>query len=108
MNDIELEFKILKLFSKSPNFSQRKLALKLGISLGKANYVIKALTKLGILKLENFKRSDNKLGYLYIITPKGMARKTEVAKIFFRQKTEEYFIVRKELKILKKELNERN
>ena len=61
MKDIELEFYVLKLISESPNISQRQLASELGISLGKTNYLVRALIDVGSIKLKNFRRSDNKL-----------------------------------------------
>ena len=106
MNDIELEFQALKLFAKSPKLSQRKLASDLGVSLGKVNYIVKALINVGTVKLENFRRSDNKLGYMYIITPKGIRRKAEITRLFFIQKKEEYNKLRIEIDRLRIELNE--
>jgi len=106
MDNDELEFKTLKIFEKSPKLSQRKLASDLGVSLGKANYIVKALINIGAVKLENFRRSDNKLGYMYTITPKGIRRKAEVTRLFFIQKTREYNELRIEIDRLKVELNE--
>ncbi len=104
MKDIELEFYVLKLISESPNISQRELASELGISLGKTNYLVRALIDLGSIKLKNFRRSDNKLSYLYLITPEGIRRKATVLRLFFEQKTLEYNNLKLELEKLDSDL----
>lgn len=65
----EYRYKILKLVEEKPEISQRELAEALGISLGKVNYCLKALIKVGILKASNFKNCNNKLAYMYLLTP---------------------------------------
>ena len=84
--------------------TQRQVADELGVSLGKTNYVIKALIDKGWLKLNNFKRSDNKLGYIYLLTPKGATEKTILAQKFLRRKSEEYNRLKEEIEKLKKEI----
>ena len=68
MNNKELEYRVLKILEKRPHLTQRQLSQELGISLGKTHYLIKALISVGWIKLENFKRSGNKLG-TYIYSP---------------------------------------
>ncbi|MDG1164491.1 MAG: MarR family EPS-associated transcriptional regulator, partial [Porticoccaceae bacterium] len=75
MTPEEIEFRALKLLEQNPHFTQRELASELGLSLGKTHYVIKALVDVGWLKLDNFRRSDNKLGYAYLLTPQGVLEK---------------------------------
>ena len=70
--------------------SQRQLADSLGVSLGAANYCMKALVEKGWVKLENFQKNRNKLGYLYLLTPKGITAKTQLTASFLRRKLIEY------------------
>ena len=81
---------LLHLIEKNPNISQRALAKKSGLSLGKVNYCIKALVKIGYIKINNFKNSDSKLNYVYLLTPSGIINKTIITKKFLRQKQQEY------------------
>ncbi len=84
--------------------TQRQLSKELGLSLGRTNYVIHALIDKGWMKLSNFKRSDNKLGYLYLLTPEGVTEKSILAQNFFNRKSEEYNRLKEEIEILKNEL----
>ena len=88
---------ILREIEKSPNISQRNLALELGVSLGKVNYCLKALQKKGLIKFNNFKKSKNKIKYLYFITPQGMTLKTKLTINFMKRKMKEYDELKKEL-----------
>ena len=84
--------------------TQRQMAEELGLSLGKTNYIVRALVDKGWLKLTNFKRSDNKLGYIYLLTPEGLAEKAILAQNFLKRKSEEYNKLKIEIEILKNEL----
>jgi EPS-associated MarR family transcriptional regulator len=84
--------------------TQRQLSKELGLSLGRTNYVIHALIDKGWMKLSNFKRSDNKLGYLYLLTPEGMTEKSVLAQNFLNRKLKEYSRLKEEIEILKNEL----
>lgn len=86
----EDELELLHLIQENPNTSQRKLAGKTGMSIGKINYCIKALLDVGFIKIDNFKKSNNKFGYSYILTPKGIYEKTIITKRFISKKQEEY------------------
>ncbi len=86
--------------------SQRKLSKKLNISLGMINYLIKELTKKGLVKVENFKKSKNKLSYRYLLTPKGVEEKLKLTYYFLKRKMEEYERLQREIEDLKKELKE--
>ena len=103
MNKLDTEYKILKIFENNPNATQRQIARDLNVSLGKTNYIIRALIDRGWIKLSNFKRSDNKLGYIYLLTPKGIAEKSMLSQKFLRRKSEEYNRLKKEIEMLKKE-----
>ena len=80
------------------------MAKELGLSLGKTNYIVRALVDKGWVKLSNFKRSDNKLGYIYLLTPEGVSEKTVLAQNFLKRKSEEYNKLKKEIEMLKNEL----
>jgi len=74
--------------------------------LGAANYCLKALVEKGWVKLENFQNNPNKLGYLYLLTPMGMAAKTTLTGRFLRRKLAEYEAVKAEIEQLKSELGQ--
>ena len=90
------EFEILRKINSNPKISQRILASKLGISLGKLNYCLKALKQKGLIKLSNFKKNKNKMNYVYILTPKGVSHKTKLTIKFMKQKLKEYEDLQKE------------
>ena len=104
MHRTDTEYTILKILEDNPKMTQRQVAKEMGLSLGKTNYIIRALVAKGWVKLSNFKRSDNKLGYIYLLTPEGMAKKTILAENFLRRKSEEYNRLQKEIEMLKQEL----
>lgn len=94
---------VIRLIDASPRLSQRKVASSLGMSLGKANYCIRALIEKGFVKAENYRSSSNKLSYLYVLTPSGIAAKTELAKYFLARKVREYEALRLEIEQLRRE-----
>lgn len=102
----ELELRTLKLLEHNPHLTQRELAAELGISLGKTHYVIKALVDIGWIKLANFRRSDNKLGYAYLMTPQGLLEKAAITKRFLLRKQNEYRQLRGEIELLQLEVGE--
>jgi len=73
----EAHLRILKIVSEEPDISQRRLAMRLGVSLGKTNFLIKSLLEKGLIKAGNFKRAENKLEYLYLLTPKGIGERCD-------------------------------
>lgn len=98
--------KILKELSKDKTLSQRDLSKRLGLSLGKVNYVLNALIDKGLVKVESFKNSKNKLAYMYILTPKGISKKMELTYLFLNRKIHEYDTIRREIEELKKDIEE--
>jgi len=98
MNDNQDHFNILRKIDSNPRSTQRELAHKLGISLGKLNYCLKSLKYKGLVKIENFKRSPNKLNYFYVLTPKGISAKTKLTINFMKRKMKEYDELKSELK----------
>ena len=104
MSKQELEYKVLRWLEKNPNITQRQLAKELGVSLGKTHYLISSLIKVGWVKLDNFKRSDNKMGYMYLLTPKGLNEKAKITKTFLVRKENEYQQLKHEIEQLKSEV----
>lgn len=93
----EVRYRILKLLETNPALSQREVARELGMSLGRANYCLRALIGKGWVKVANFKNSRNKSAYMYLLTPRGMERKAEVTVRFLQRKTREYQELRAEI-----------
>ena len=91
------EFNILRKIKSKPNSSQRQMANELGFSLGKLNYCLKALKEKGLVKIKNFKKNTNKIGYMYILTPKGISIKTKITLNFMKRKMKEYDELKKEI-----------
>ena len=89
---------ILRPIKYSRTLPPRELATKLGFSLGKLNYCLKELQKKGLIKISNFEKNQNKLRYLYILTPKGMTQKTRLTIRFMKLKMKEYDELKKDLK----------
>jgi EPS-associated MarR family transcriptional regulator len=96
--------RILRLIEELPETSQRELARKLGVSLGKTHYLLKALLQKGLVKVNNFRRSDNKRAYAYFLTPRGFAAKLDLTKAFLCHKEAEYQALTEEIALLRHEL----
>ena len=88
---------LLRKISKKPKVSQRMLADELGFSLGKLNYCLNALKKKGLIKIKNFKNNKNKINYIYLLTPKGITKKSLLTVNFMKRKMKEYEELKKEL-----------
>ena len=91
------ELNLLRKLNLNPENSQRELADKLGFSLGKLNYCLAALKGKGLVKVQNFSRNKNKLGYAYLLTPKGIEHKTKAILNFMKIKMNEYEDLKKDL-----------
>ncbi|HNQ56227.1 MAG: MarR family EPS-associated transcriptional regulator [Rhodocyclaceae bacterium] len=98
-------YRVLRLIEEQPEISQRELARTLGVSLGKTHYLLKALLDKGLVKADNFRRSDNKLAYAYLLTPSGIAAKLELTRAFLRLKEDEYRAAHEEIARLRLELD---
>ena len=98
MNDNQDHFNVLRKIQNKPESTQRELAEELGFSLGKLNYCLKALKTKGLIKIDNFTRNPNKINYIYVLTPKGIAQKTQLTLNFMKKKMEEYDELKKEIK----------
>lgn len=99
----EIHLKVLRHLENDPEITQRELAKKLGISLGKANYCLKALIDKGLVKAGNFKNSNNKSAYIYLLTPKGIEEKSRITIHFLKRKIEEYGQLQVEIEQLRLE-----
>ena len=98
MKDNQDHLNILRKIKNKPDLSQRKLAEELDFSLGKLNYCLNALKAKGLVKANNFRKNPNKLNYIYVLTPKGIAIKTKLTINFMKRKMKEYDELKKELK----------
>ena len=98
MDEKQDHFDLLRKIKERPASTQRELASELGFSLGKLNYCLKSLKKKGHIKLKNFQNNKNKINYVYILTPMGIATKTKLTVNFMKRKMKEYDELSKELK----------
>ena len=95
---------LLRLLEQHPEYSQRQLAAALGVSLGKTHYLLKALLGKGWVKAKNFQRSDNKLRYLYVLTPHGVRQRMQLTRSFLARKEREYEMLNSQITLLRQEL----
>jgi len=100
----EIHLHLLKLIEQNPSWTQRQLAQSLGVSLGKTNYCLKALKEKGWVKWGNFSQNPNKLSYMHLLTPQGIAQKLSLADHFLRRKEAEYDQLQAEILALREEL----
>ena len=101
MNHKDIRLDLLRKLDLNPMYTQRELSQEMGISLGKVNYCMKKLTTKGWVKLINFSRSSNKLGYMYLLTPKGIEQKSMLTASFLKIKLGEFEILKNEIAQLK-------
>ena len=98
------ELDVLRELEAEPQVSQRQLSDRIDLSLGRTNYVLKALVEKGWVKVENFSKSPNKLGYMYLLTPKGVEEKVLLTQRFLARKYAEYNAITEEIARLEAEL----
>jgi len=103
-----IQHKILGILAENPNISQRELADKLGVSLGKTNYCLKAIIEKGLIKVKNFRSSKNKLAYAYYLTPKGFEEKTRITIEYIKRKILEYESIKREIQELQSQAKNEN
>jgi EPS-associated MarR family transcriptional regulator len=99
---------LLKLLQSKPQMNQRELAQAMGVSLGKANYCLKALMEKGLVKLENFRNNPDKRQYAYLLTKTGVEEKARITMAFLKRKVAEYESLQREIEQLRDELNVNN
>ena len=97
---------IIREIERSPEMSQRELSIRLGISVGKINFLMNALIDKGFVKVENFRKSDNKIAYLYNLTPRGIEEKARMTYLFFKRKTAEYEQLAQDIRQLQAEVQQ--
>jgi len=102
----EVRYRLLKYLADHPEASQRELARELGVSVGKVNYCLRALMEKGWIKARNFRNSNHKAAYLYVLTPKGIEEKVNVTSAFLRRKLDEYNLLQKEIEQLRLEVSQ--
>lgn len=105
MSKEELDFQLLRQLNEQPAASQRKLAENLGVSVGKLNYCLRALVDRGWVKANNFRRSDNKWAYAYLLTPRGLSAKLRLTSTFLRRKEREFEELQTQISALRIELS---
>jgi EPS-associated MarR family transcriptional regulator len=99
-------FRAMRILQQNPDLTQRELAAKLGVSVGGLNYCLKALMERGWIKVQNFSHSKNKFGYVYMLTPGGIAGKAALTSRFLKRKMDEYEALRAEIEALELESNQ--
>lgn len=101
----ETYLKVMRLLQENPDLTQRELAEQLGVSVGSVNYCLKALMEKGWVKMKNFIHSKNKFGYVYVLTPTGIAERAELTSKFLARKVAEYETLKHEIELLKAEVD---
>ncbi len=96
-------FRVMRLLEVNPDLTQRQLAEALGVSVGGLNYCLKALIQKGFVKVNNFRRSNNKFGYVYLLTPAGAGEKARLTASFLQRKMREYEAIKAEIEALTKD-----
>ncbi len=94
---------VLRLLTRSPRLTQDEVASAVGVSVGKLNYSLRALVAKGLVKAKNYRKSSNGLAYLYLLTPAGVAEKTDLTRRFLARKVKEYEALRQEIEELERE-----
>lgn len=100
----DTSIRVMRILQANPDITQRELAQQLGISVGGLNYCLKALVEKGWVKMKNFAHSKNKFGYVYVLTPSGMAEKAALTRRFLQRKMNEYEAIKLEIEVLRSEV----
>jgi EPS-associated MarR family transcriptional regulator len=103
MSDDEIHYKVMRLVEANSRVSQREVARTLGVSVGKVNYCVRALVDRGFIKARNFKNSDNKVAYVYLMTPRGIREKARLAIRFLGIKMREYELLRADIERMRED-----
>ncbi len=101
----DVRFRVLRVLQNDPGLSQRQIAVALGVSLGAVNYCLRALTEKGQIKVRNFRSSNNKLRYAYILTPSGVAEKARLTGAFLKRKVVEYDALKAEIEAFSEDIS---
>ena len=100
----EIQFEVLRRLHQAPQVSQRALAKDLEVGLGTINFCLQALIEKGLVKMQNFSQSKNKLRYVYLLTPAGVTEKSKLTTEFLKRKVAEYERIRAEIEVLKAQI----
>lgn len=100
----EAHLRVLQLLQQQPEWTQRELAQALGVSVGKVNYVLRALVEKGAVKARNFRNAEDKLAYAYLLTPKGASHKAALTRRFLHRKLAEYSALKAEIERLQRDV----
>lgn len=103
--NLDDKYYLLKELERSENNTQRDLSKQLGISLGKINFILRALISKGWVKMENFAHAENKVAYRYILTPEGLKEKVKITRDFIHHKEQEYERIKAEIEAAKAEMD---
>ena len=106
MNQKDIRLDLLSKIELNPEYTQRELSKEMDVSLGKVNYCIKKLTEKGLIKITSFKQNPNKVGYFYILTPRGIEEKARLTFSFLKRKIKEYEILKDEINKLKEDIGQ--
>jgi EPS-associated MarR family transcriptional regulator len=98
-------FRLMRILEVTPDISQREMAKALGVSFGSINYCLNALIDKGLVKIQNFNQNQNKFGYVYLLTPNGIAEKASLTSSFLKRKMDEYEALKVEIETLKSEID---
>jgi EPS-associated MarR family transcriptional regulator len=104
----DTNFRLMRILEVNPDVSQREMGKALGISFGGINYCLNALVAKGFVKIENFSQNQNKFGYVYLLTPSGIAEKAALTSVFLKRKMEEYEALKVEIATLRSEIDTKN
>jgi len=108
MNNKDIHLDLLRKLELNPECTQRELSLEMGVSLGKVNYCMKKIIEKGLVKLSNFTHNSNKMGYSYLLTPKGIEEKSRLTFAFLNIKVEEFEMLKDEISKLKQDVEKLN
>ncbi len=98
-------FRIMRIIEANPDFTQRQISEALGVSLGAVNYCLRAMIGVGFVKAKNFRSSNNKLRYAYILTPQGASEKLFLTRAFLQRKMQEFEVLKVEIEALQSDVS---
>jgi len=102
--NLQIRLQLLQLLAENPRLSQREMSRKMGVALGSINYCLSGLVDKGCVKLENFKQSDNRIRYAYVLTPTGFEEKLRLTILFLKHRLQEYARIKTQIRDLSREV----
>jgi EPS-associated MarR family transcriptional regulator len=104
-DDNQIDYQLLRQLEAKGDSNQRELARRMGVSVGKINYCLRAVIDRGWVKANNFRRADNKWAYAYLLTPSGVTAKVRLARAFLERKEREFEQLHREIDALREDVN---